>query len=193
MSLSYVVPRRFDPTRSLLGCAIRRRVRDARRAEACFIVGLAGVLLALILAQYLAWALLHETIRAGGTAGTIFWLAQPGLLLVCLGTCVLGFRPAIRITAGAGGLCVEQGGEVCRLAYAEIRGVETISALRFHRHERRYAATRAFVNRLEDPLLLIRTAEGPVVLGLRPADTLHLRDHLAVRVRVPAGETMRVA
>jgi hypothetical protein len=48
--------------------------------------------------------------------------------------------------------------------------VETITARRYHRHERRYAATQAFIGVLGDTVLLVRRANGGPVIVALPSD-----------------------
>lgn len=142
---------------------------------------LSGLALTLLLAQYLAWALLQpaiETAPDGSTALT-FWVGQVGMFALIVGACVVGFKPAITVTADEDALRLQQQDRTLALPYDAIDEVTTITALRYHRHWRRYAATHAFVNHPQEDLLLLHTDEGPVVLGLPPDDHEVLFDHLA--------------
>ncbi|NNF58181.1 MAG: hypothetical protein HKN04_08055, partial [Rhodothermaceae bacterium] len=71
-----------------------------------------------------------------------------------------------------------------------IECTERITADACHRHWRRYAATQAFVNRLPDELLLLRTTSGPVVLGLAPDALDRLEAHLAEHLEVESAEPL---
>lgn len=179
------VPARFHPAYSLLGRWMQRRLGDARRAEALFLVALSMIVLGLVLAQFLAWLWLQSAILADptGPVAMAFWLGQVGGLMLCLFTCVVGFTPAVGVTMAATGLCLRRGSRERILPYAEITSVESITALRYYRHYGRYAATDAFVNRLTPDVLLLHTPGGPVALGLPPKDhdalRRHLEDHLA--------------
>ncbi len=172
MHRTFYVPRRFHPAYSLLGRWLQRATGDERRAEALFLVVLSLLLLALLLGQYLAWALLSETILAAptGPAAVAFWLAQGAGAGLCLTTCVIGFKPAVAVTADPAGLFLKQGRRTLTLAYDEIASAGPIPALRFYRHYARYAATLVFVNRHLDELLLLETIHGPVVVGLLAPD-----------------------
>lgn len=138
---------------------------------------LAALALAWMLAQFLAWMLLHPAIVAApaGPVALAFWLAQLGGALLVAATCVVGFRPAVQVSVTPAGLTLQQGQRRLHLAPAEIEAVEIISARRFHRHEARYAATHVFASRLTPELLLLHTARGPVALALPPADLATLR------------------
>jgi hypothetical protein len=185
--VTFTISRRFHPAYSLLGRWMRRWLDDDRRAEALFILVLSGVALTLLLSQYLAWALLKPFIAAApdGPAALAFWIGQVGALGLVIGTCVVGFQPAITVTADTDRLRLRQHDRVLVVPYAAIGDVSIISARRYHRHWRRYAATHTFVNHPDDDLLLLRTDIGPVVLSLAPDDREVLLDHLDAR-RTPS-------
>ena len=179
-TLTFCIPRRFHPGYSLLGRGLRRLVRDPLRAEAFFILALTGLALLWLLVQYAVWAFLQPAPSApAGPAALRFWAVQGGALLFLVLTCVVGVAPAAVVTCAPGGrLRLRQGRRRLALDNAEIKAIKKITPLRYHRHERRYAATQAFVGRLRHDLLLLRTARGPVVLGLAPQDQAALQRHL---------------
>ena len=185
---TFRIPRRFDPRCSLLGRGLRRLVRDPLRAEAYFVLALAGLALGWLLAQYAANALIQPRLNGPANPAALrFWAVQGGLLLFLVFTCAVGVAPATVVTCTpSGGLRLRQGRRRLALERAEIEAVKNITPLRYHRHERRYAATQAFVGRLRHDLLLLRTAHGPVVLGLALEDQAALRRHLeAARALAP--------
>jgi hypothetical protein len=181
--LTIHVPARFHPAHSLLGRWMQRRLGDARRAEALFLVALSMILLGMVLAQFMAWLWLQGAILADptGPVAVTFWLGQVGGVLLCLCTCVVGFTPAVDVIVTATGLRLRRGAHERTLSYAEITSVESIAALRYYRHYGRYAATDAFINRLTPHVLLLHTPGGPVALGLPPKDHDALRRHLEER------------
>ena len=172
---------------------MQRRLGDARRAEALFLVALSMIALGLLLAQFLAWMWFQPAILADPTGPTAiaFWFSQVGALLLCLFTCVVGFTPAVVIVVRPTMLHLRRGTRERTLRYDEITSVESISALRYYRHYGRYAATDAFVNRLTPEVLLLHTLDGPVALGLPPehhdAVRHHLEDHLALPFEMPVA------
>jgi len=177
---------------------MRRRLGDERRAEARLAVTLTGILLALMVTQFLAWALLAPSILAAptGSIALLYWGAQIGAFVLCFLGCVLGFKPAISICFEPGGLLIRRPDETLRLAAGEVFAHEVLSPLLFHRHYRRYARTHVFVNRLTDAPLLLQTAFGPVVLGLSTADqtaVLRRLDRPTAPVFTDAGEVARLA
>ena len=135
----------------------------------------------MLLTQYLAWALLNPAILAApaGPTAIAFWLSQLGAVTVLGLTCVLGFTPPLVVACRANGLHLRRGKQALDLAFDDIEFVEIISALAFHRHWRRYAATHIFINRLDGEVLLLHTAHGPVALRLHPNDQEALHAHLA--------------
>lgn len=170
ITTTYDIARTFAPTHSLLGRATRRWAGDAWRGEAYYLVALAGVVLGVLLLQYAAWAVLQPYVGPGAPHETAFWLGQVGALLLAGSACGVGFAPAVRVTWDGRQLTLRRGREIVRVDGEAIRHVERISALRYHRHERRYAATRAFIGRMPPVLLALHTAAGLVVLGLGDAD-----------------------
>ncbi len=184
----YLIAGRWHPGYSLLGRWLRHCLKDPLRAEAALIVVLSGVAVAWFLAQYLAWALLQDAILADprGPVAVGFFLGQLVTIVLVLGVGVLGFQPPATVTCGTDGLTLRRKKDVLYVPYEALAAVETISSVRFHRHYRRYAATRIFVNRMEDCLLLLHTPHGPVVVGLRPPEHAALVTGLRARMeRVP--------
>lgn len=166
MSLDVYIPRRFHPPHSLLGRWLQRRLGDARQAEAVYYLVLTGIALGLVLLQYLTWAVFEAPIRGNPSLARAYGLGTFAVLGVVVGTCLVGWKPPIRVRVAGRALLIRQGRRLVRVPLQTIETVACIPALRYHRHERRYAATRSFVNRLEPELLLIRTCGGPVVLSL---------------------------
>jgi len=187
LSQRFVMPARFHPGYSPVGRWVRRRVGDARRAEAYFILTLVGAVAMLALAQYVAWALVQDAVTAnpGGPAAMAFWGGQVAAVALYALTCVLGFQPSVEVAVTPDGVRIRQGKEALTLASDEVLRVETIPALVFHRHHRRYAGTRVFVTRMPPEVLLLHTREGPVALGLAPGDRAALIAHLQAQASFP--------
>lgn len=173
---TYNIPSRFHPGYSLLGSWIRERVGDRRRAESLFIVTSGVVALVLALSQYFAWALLDPPeIRF-----LISQIIVAGLYAV---VCLIGRQPEITVTLADRGIeinrripsaefpwILSREVESDVVPFRRIRRVTTIDANLYYRHHARYAGTRAFVNRIPPRLVLIELPDGPVILGLEPAD-----------------------
>jgi hypothetical protein len=183
-SSPFIVPAGFDPRWSLLGRVLRHRMGDRLRAEALHIALSTGGALVWLMGVYAA-----DALAAGlGAAPLVVWgvLGASGLLLV-LGSLV-GVRPRAVVTCGPAAVHVERGRERLRLAYAALEHVETVEAGVYHRHYRRYATTRPFLNGPGGPVLLLRaqatnrhtrTTTGLVVaLGLPDAQREALRRRL---------------
>jgi hypothetical protein len=169
---TFHVPRRFHPAYSLLGRGLRRRVGDARRAEALFLVTLSLLALGLLLAQFAAWTWLKPAITAEplGPMAVAFWIAQLGALILTGSICVVGFTPPLSVMLTPTQVELRRGRHERLVPYAEITAVASISALLYHRHYSRYAATDVFVNRLPPRVLLLHTPAAPIALGLLPED-----------------------
>ena len=186
------VPLRLTISRSLylpaspLGRGMRRWAHDARQAESLYFVALALVLCLATLAGQWGWIVYGTT--PDGSPSLAFFAVQTVGALVLVATCLLGWRPRVTVTARDEVLDVRQGDEALSLHHGRITSAERITAEDYHRHWRRYAATRAFVNRLPDDLLLLRTASGPVVLGLAAPDLDRLEAHLAEHLEAARPE-----
>lgn len=178
--LQFTIPRSFYLPASPLGRGVRRWARDARQTESLYFVALALVLCLATLAGQWGWIAYGTT--PDGSPSLTFFAVQVVGGLVLVATCFLGWRPRVTVTARDEALDVRQGDEALSLHHGRIAAAERITAADYHRHWRRYAATRAFVNRLPDELLLLRTASGPVVLGLATPDLDRLEAHLADRL-----------
>lgn len=159
-------PRCFDPSYSLLGRAIRAWTSDRRRAEALFIVVLTGLALVLLMTHYLGWALLKPVLASNPSWQLFFWAGQLASVALLGALGLVGFRPGVAVRCTSAALELTQGARTQTVPYEDIDRVETISATTYHRHYRRYANTDVFVSVLEEEVLLLRTAEGPVVVAL---------------------------
>lgn len=150
--------------------------------------------LGLLLAQYFAWVWLKPAILAapGGPVAVAFWISQLSALALGIGTCVVGFTPAVTVTMTLAGLHLRRGRHERMLDYEAITSAESIPALLYHRHYGQYAATQAFVNRMTPRVLMLHTAEAPVALGLLPDDhdtVLHLLEaHLTSPFEAPIAQ-----
>ena len=170
---------------------MQRRLGDARRAEALFLVTLTGIGLALVLAHYATWAFLRPAVTpASGHPALIFWLVQAVLLLSVIGLCVIGFKPGVQVVLRDDMLTLHQHARTVHLPLEAIDSIASVSALRVHRHYARYAATQIFANRHLDSFVLLTTSRGPVVVGLLPADQGRFIDLLSRRL-TPAYDIPR--
>lgn len=161
---SYIIPSRFHAARSLLGRWIRLRSVDARQAESTYFVVAVLSFLTLLLVHFLGWSLVQPS-----GAGTAIVLSEVVLILAYAAFAFAGRDRAITIRTEESSLRISRDGDgELILPYDEIEGACRIDARTFHRHYRRYAQTRAFVNHVHAELLFFRWNGIPVVLG--PAD-----------------------
>ncbi len=154
---------------------------DMHYAEGVFILAFTALSIALILVNYLGWAFLQPLLTdASATSIKLYFaLSQIGLFLLFAAFCMAGFKPALLVSFDSSlGLTIEQGDQSLHLPLHRIHSAAQISALRFHRHHRKYKKTRAFFVRLPEFLLTISTDHGPVVLGLNECDQQELLTHL---------------
>lgn len=180
MPLRLTIPRSFYLPASPLGRLVRRWTHDARQAESVYFVVVALVLCFATLAGQWGWIAFGTTPE--GAPSLAFFGVQIVGGLVLAATCLVGWRSPVVVIARDEALDVRQGDRALSLHYGRIASAEPITAEVYHLHWRRFAATRAFVNRLPDDLLLLHTASGPVVLGLAADDCDRLREHLADRL-----------
>ncbi len=183
-------PSSYQPRYSLLGRAIRAWVGDRLQSEAFFIVALTALTLALLMSHYLGWALLKPYLAAHPAWQMIFWGAQVGSGLLLAGIGLVGVCPSVQVTCSSDTITVRQGDRSCTLSAASVDDAALISAPRYHRHYRRYAATHVFVSRLPDEVICVRTDDGPVIVALAdPADQSALLDRLD-ELRAPSPEAV---
>jgi len=159
---SYRIPARFHPGRSPLGRLIRRLTADRWQADALYLAALVLGGTALLLAHLVAWNLTPATL-----AHTPAWFAaEIALALVVAALSLIGWQPGIAVRCDATGLHLRQSRRRLTVAPDDVTDVEVVSARHYHRHERRYAGTRVFVNRVPGEVLLVRTEETVVAIGL---------------------------
>ncbi len=179
MTRTFEAPRSYHPSHSLLGRAVRAWVDDPLRSEALFIVIFTGLTLAVLMSHYLGWALLKPLLTARSSWQILFWGGQVLSVFALIGIGLVGLRPAVRVRCGPNAVMLTQGNQSCTLHNATIREIDCISARRYHRHYRRYAATQVFASTLPDEVILLRTSDGPVIVALPdPEAQAALFDHL---------------
>lgn len=113
-----------------------------------------------------------------------WWTGGIEAMLVVLGAAMTlaGKEPAITVRCGAQACHLRQGTRRLTVPYASIAEIETVGARRFHRHERRYAGTQVFVNRVPEEVLLLHTDDAVVALGLTtPAERETFREVMETR------------
>ncbi len=167
MPQTYHIPGRYHPFYSLLGRGMRRWIGDERRAENLFIVAVVLGGTGLVLLQFLVMAAIE--FPAGGPPAWV-WAGQLGVLGAFLLTSMIGYQPKIKVTYSGRRLEIEQAGRSTTINCSDIESAELVSDQTYYTHYGRYARTRAFVNHLPPQVLLLRTENHPIVLGLREQD-----------------------
>lgn len=182
------VPPAFDPASSLLGRLVRRWAHDERQAASLYVVAAALMLVVATLAGQWGWVLWGQD--ADGASNLVLFAVQigGGLLVGC--AALVGWRRPIHVHADSDALTVQCGAESFVLSLDALSSAERITPSAYHRHWRRYAATRSFVNRLPDVLLLLRTDHGPIVLGLSASDLERLETYLSERLAARRARAM---
>lgn len=140
---------------------------DDRQADSTYVAAAVVSSLALLVIHFVGWSFARPA-----EAGIAVLLAAEAVVI--LAYCALAFAgrdPAITVSAGTSALTIVRGSDkALTLPYGEIRSARRIDAQTFHRHYRRYAETRAFVNHVPGDLLLLHWNGVPVVLGLADDD-----------------------
>lgn len=180
MTRTFETPRSYDPVYSLLGRSVRAWVDDDLRGEALFIVVLTLFAVALLMSQYLGWALLKPILSEQPNWQLVFWGGQVTSILVLTGVGLVGFRPPIRVECATDGIRLEQGDRSCTLARTDVQEVDNLSPTEYHRHYRRYAKTQAFVTARPEVLLLFQNDRGPIIIELPDeAARMQLIEHVS--------------
>ena len=187
---TFEAPRTYCPSASALGRMVRAWTDDRLRGEALYLVAMAGLTVVLLMAHYLGWALLTSTLSASQTWEPLFWQTQVGSVLVLAGAGLVGFRPAVRVTCQPNAVTLRQGDKTRALSPPDIQDVRLISAQRYHRHYRRYAATQVFASAVPEQVLCVQTNDGPVIVALPESEAqAALLDHVDA-LAAPTSETV---
>lgn len=125
----------------------------------------------LVLAHLLLWSVLPPT-------GPRLAAALGGTLLVLL-PALVGRQPSITVACEKNRLQIRQQPQSLSVSVRAIERHEQVEAQAYHRHWRRYAGTRTFVNHIPDRVLLLHTSDGPIAVGLALPDQQRLLDQLA--------------
>ena len=133
----------------------------------------------LLMSHYLGWALLKSTLTSNPSGQLLFWAGQMVSVAGLGALGLVGWRPGVTVRCTSTGLELEQGRRTDTVPYDAVQDVDVVSVTRYHRHYRRYAATRVFVGAVGEEVLLVRTERGPVAIALTDAeDRAELRAHL---------------
>lgn len=162
MPHTFHIPSRFHPGHSLLGRYLRRRTGDRWQAQGWLIVIVTLLGTSLLIGHIFLWTLWRPVGAAAWWTGGV----EAALVVLGVAATLAGKEPAITVRCSAQTCHLRQGTRRLTVPYAAITAIETVGARRFHRHERRYAGTQVFVNRVPEEVLLLRTDESMVALGL---------------------------
>jgi hypothetical protein len=168
----YIIPSRIHPAFSLIGRRIGKRCGDSLQAESLHIAATVLVGVVLVLAQALSW-----TIFPHALSQDLSFLV--GAFVVFVALFLAGRQPEISVEMHSDALVVKTKPSGIRIPLGGIDKTSIIAGQLYYRHYRRFARTRAYVNRIPATVLLIETAEGPVVLGISESDQQELIDLLA--------------
>ncbi len=164
---TYIISSRIRPDRSLLGRWIRAYSVDARQAESTYVVAVVASSLVLLLLHLLGWSI----VRSMDARIAVFTVVEIAVLVAFSAAAFAGRDPAITVCTGSTALTISRGGDhELTLPFSELDSASRIDARTFHRHYRRYAETRSFVNRVPTELVLLRWKGIPVILGLEEED-----------------------
>jgi hypothetical protein len=160
---TFIIASRFDATHSLVGRLFRARAADARQGESLFILSVSLLVLALILLGTIGWTMLPY-VRGAGPG--VLSAAGVAAVLLIVATCLIGRSPEIVIGVTRNSLTISASGGELRIPFSAIERISRVDDRTYYRHYRRYAETRAFVNRIPSELLLLHVDGAPVVLGI---------------------------
>jgi hypothetical protein len=192
----FSIANRFNMGYSPVAKLIRSRVSDTMRAENLFILVSASIVIALMLVNQFAWALIRNDVmqHPTGDVAISYWLCQLGFASLFLFTCIIGFKPAATITCTKSAVNIQQGKTQISVPYTAIETMKTVSDMTFHRHYRLYKNTFAFVNEPQQDMVLLRTKDHPIVLGLNAKDVNDFMQHIeAQRTAIAAPVSFEFA
>ena len=169
----YIIPSRIHPAFSAVGRWIGRRCGDSRQAESLHIAVTVLVGFGLLLVQAMSWTFFHPQV------GLNLWVSA-GALVAFVALFLLGRQPEMTVEMRADSLVVRRGASEDRVPLGRIERTSIIDDQLYYRHYRRFARTRAYVNRIPPTLLLIDTTDGPVVLGISESEQQELIELLAM-------------
>lgn len=157
---------------SLLGRWVRRKAGDPWQAQAYLILVSISLLVALVIANFIAWGIVGASITADpdGPTALAFWWSQVAAFGGWSVVTLVGWAPGVAVEVNEARLAVTQGEHTFTMPRWTVEHVEVISAKAYHRHYRRYAGTTSFVGALPPQLLLVESEAYCWVLGLAAAD-----------------------
>lgn len=189
----FEIPRRFDPTRSVLGCFLSRN-SDALQAEARYYFAAVMIVIGILIANFLAWAILKPTVMDEplGTVALLYWTAQVSSVAGFLALCVVGFQRSATITVNESSLSVARGQDRITIRRSDIEDHKIVTPLAFHRHYRRYSNVSSYAVAGAEAYVIIRPPERVLAIGLQLDDARDVLDTLNSE-GVTRRETVRVA
>lgn len=189
----FEIPRRFDPTRSVLGSLLSRR-SDALQAEARYYFAAVMIVIGILIANFLAWAILKPTVMDDplGTVALLYWTAQVSSIVGFLALCVVGFQRSTTIVVNDSNVTIARGQDHITIRRSDIEDHEIVSPLTFHRHYRRFSKVSSYAVAGAQAYVIVRPPEEVLAIGLHLEDAQDLLDTLKSE-GVTRPEAVRVA
>ncbi len=189
----FEIPGRFDPARSVFGRFASGRA-DALQAEARYYFATVMMLIGILIANFIAWAILKPTIMDEplGTVALLYWGAQVLSIVGFSALCVVGFQRSTTVTVNDQKVAVVRGKDRISVSRSEIEGYEIVSALTFHRHYRRYSTVSSYAATGAEAYVIIRGRVKMLAIGLSMDDAEDMLDALESE-SVTHQEAVRVA
>ncbi|MBT8401007.1 MAG: hypothetical protein KJO98_11070 [Rhodothermia bacterium] len=189
----FEIPRRFDPTRSVFGRFVGRHA-DVLQSEARYYFATIMMLIGILIANFIAWAILKPTIMDDplGTVAILYWAVQVVSMVGFLALCLVGFQRGTVITVDDCNVSLARGDEPVTVRRSDIDSLEIVSALAFHRHYRRYSNVSSYAAVGTEAYVIIRVSEKVLAIGLGGENAQDLLNTLKSGA-VTREEAVRVA
>jgi len=179
--ITYYIPARIDVFRSVLGRWVAGKVSDRLQAEARFILLVAAVTLLVFAVNYGGWVWFGQDIAAAplGATAIKYYCIQLILILSAVAGTGIGFSPAILIELDEQALILSRGqSNAVSIGIRDILSVRSMDVQLFHRTLRRHESVEVYLNRVFRSILLVKTRDQILALGLEESDLIDLTSRI---------------
>lgn len=164
--LVYSSRARWCPRHSLLGLVFRCRMENARKVEAWYLITISSVIVAAIIAQFMAWSFWHEETTNSTEVANWYWAIQLGVVVFIAVGGFLGYCPGVRVVLTGAAFHVTQGRRYAEVDLNSVIECRIISALRYYR--KWDGRSESYMTHIPEDVLLVLADQRSIAVGIDP-------------------------
>ncbi len=139
-------------------------MKDARQAEAWYLIAISSVVAAAIILQFMIWSLWHEEITNHSQTATWYWWVQLGTAVLIVAGGFIGYCPGVRVVFTGSSIRVSQGIRSVELDMDSVIDYSVIPALRYYR--KWDGRVESYMTHIPEDVLLVHGEQEAIAIGV---------------------------